>query len=53
VIGTEDGDEPGEESGGRPTEEPSAIGLVELGGLLATVTLSLAGVALVRRLPRS
>ena len=36
-----------------PTEEPSAIDLVELGALLAGVTLSLAGVALVRRLQRS
>jgi len=46
-------DEPGAGSADDPTEEPSAIDLVELGGLLAGVTLSLAGIALVRRLQRS
>ena len=34
------------------TEEPGAIDLASLGGLLALVLLALAGVALVRRMPR-
>jgi hypothetical protein len=36
-----------------PTEEPSGIDLVRLGGLLAAFLLSVAGLALYRRLPRS
>ncbi|EMA61562.1 DUF1102 domain-containing protein [Halorubrum kocurii] len=56
--GAQDGDGDGDdgatgESGTGPTEEPSAIDLLELGGLLALVAISAAGIALVRRLPRS
>jgi len=40
-------------AGDGPTEEPSGIDLVDLGGLLALVALAVAGVALVRRMPRS
>ncbi|PAU85161.1 DUF1102 domain-containing protein [Halorubrum salipaludis] len=40
-------------SGAGPVEEPGGIDLVELGGLLALVALVAAGVALVRRMPRS
>ncbi|EMA61796.1 CARDB domain-containing protein [Halorubrum lipolyticum] len=36
-----------------PTEEPSGIDFVELGGVLALVALVLATIALVRRAPRS
>ena len=56
--GAQDGDGGGGdgaagESGTGPTEEPSAIDLTELGGLLALVAIAAAGIALVRRLPRS
>jgi len=47
------GDEPPDGSGAGPTEEPSGIDLVDLGGLLALVALAAAGVALYRRAPRS
>lgn len=39
--------------GAGPTEEPSGIGLGEFGGLLALAVLIVAGIALVRRMPRS
>jgi hypothetical protein len=45
------GDGDGADDG--PTEEPSGIDLVRLGGLLAAFLLSVAGLALYRRLPRS
>jgi len=50
---TGDGDGAAEGPAGGPTEEPGAIDLVELGGLLAFVVLVVAGIALVRRMPRS
>jgi hypothetical protein len=45
------GDGDGADDG--PTEEPSGIDFVQLGGLLAAFLLSVAGLALYRRLPRS
>lgn len=35
-----------------PTEEPSAVGVVAIAGLLALVSIVVAGVALARRMPR-
>ena len=51
--GAQTGDGAAEGPVGGPTEEPGAIDLVELGGLLAFVVLVVAGIALVRRMPRS
>ncbi|WP_435095798.1 CARDB domain-containing protein [Halorubrum sp. N11] len=53
VAGSEPEADTAEGSGGGPTEEPSAIDLVDLGGLIAFVALAVAGIALVRRMPRS
>ncbi|WP_144924094.1 CARDB domain-containing protein [Halorubrum salsamenti] len=52
ATGGSDGRSTGD-SGAGPTEEPGSIGLIDLGGLLALVALVVAGIALVRRTPRS
>ena len=43
----------GDDAGDGPTEEPGGIDLEELGGLLVALVIAVAGLALVRRMPRS
>jgi len=50
--GAADGDDSAASGSTGPTEEPSGIGLASLGGLFALVLIAVAGIALVRRMPR-
>ncbi|ELZ59389.1 MULTISPECIES: DUF1102 domain-containing protein [Halorubrum] len=51
--GASDPPSDGSEDGGGPTEEPSGIDLSNVAGLVILLVVTLAGVALVRRMPRS